>query len=208
MRNNPKQSRANQSVDDISEATTQLLDSDDQSKFTTNHIAVRAGLSIGTLYRYFPDKNAILRYIVRREIEQTSARILNMIETSGANSAQTLIEDVIKESMTAFNGKHRVRRNFRKMAQDVPELVDEMAQLRLCITRSLNERLVELEPEKFVPKADQLLSAACKVFKSATFELDQQPSLDSSAIVFRAKFAASLLETLSEKRTGSAKPKP
>ena len=70
MRKTPSQKRSKSTVDDISEAAIQLLNTTGDSKFTTNHVAERAGVSIGSLYRYFPDKGAILRHIVRREIKK------------------------------------------------------------------------------------------------------------------------------------------
>ena len=54
MRLIPKQSRSSYKVTLISEAAIQLLDTSKSPDFTTNHIAVRAGVSVGTLYRYFP----------------------------------------------------------------------------------------------------------------------------------------------------------
>jgi len=57
----PKQARAEVTVGHISEAATQLLDREQDPQFTTNHIAERSGFSIGTVYRYFPNKEAMRR---------------------------------------------------------------------------------------------------------------------------------------------------
>jgi AcrR family transcriptional regulator len=52
------------------EAATRILEERGESALTTNRIAERAGVSIGTLYQYFPDKQAILVEIGRRENER------------------------------------------------------------------------------------------------------------------------------------------
>ena len=62
-RRTPKQERARATVDAILEATAQLLVAEGTGRVSTNRIAKRAGVSVGTLYQYFPDKNAIIRAV-------------------------------------------------------------------------------------------------------------------------------------------------
>jgi AcrR family transcriptional regulator len=63
----PRQARAIVTVDAIVEATAQLLEAGRPT--TTNAIAERAGVSIGTLYQYFDDRDAIVAALSRRERE-------------------------------------------------------------------------------------------------------------------------------------------
>ena len=58
-RRNPKQARAQATVDAILEATFHILETDGLAQLTTNGIAERAGVSIGTLYQYFSDRDEI-----------------------------------------------------------------------------------------------------------------------------------------------------
>ena len=67
-RKQPQQRRANTTVDAILEAGIQVLLSNDFEKTSTTKIAERAGVSVGSLYQYFPDKRALLSAIVRRHI--------------------------------------------------------------------------------------------------------------------------------------------
>ncbi len=66
VRKTPTQSRAQVTVDAILEATTQLLAHN--GTVTTNSIAERAGVSIGTLYQYFQDRDAILCALLTRHL--------------------------------------------------------------------------------------------------------------------------------------------
>jgi len=59
-RRNPKQARAQATVGAVLEAAFQILEEDGEARLTTNLIAERAGVSIGTLYQYFEDREAIL----------------------------------------------------------------------------------------------------------------------------------------------------
>ena len=63
----PSQARSRATLDIILEAAAQLLESVGESGFNTNALAERAGVSIGTLYRYFPDKQSIIAALARQE---------------------------------------------------------------------------------------------------------------------------------------------
>jgi AcrR family transcriptional regulator len=56
----PKQARAKATCAAIFEATARILEADGETALNTNRIAAMAGVSVGTLYQYFPNKQAIL----------------------------------------------------------------------------------------------------------------------------------------------------
>lgn len=66
LRKTPSQTRALRTVDTLFEAAARVLQTEGEAGFTTNRIAERAGFSIGTLYQYFPSKEAIVVAMVRR----------------------------------------------------------------------------------------------------------------------------------------------
>jgi AcrR family transcriptional regulator len=91
-RRNPKQARARATVDAILEAAFQVLDSDGYAKFTTSRIAKRAGVSIGTLYQYFDDRDAILQELSQRYSDALRERITKMLlEEPEMSSVRTAI---------------------------------------------------------------------------------------------------------------------
>ncbi|WP_161815183.1 TetR/AcrR family transcriptional regulator [Steroidobacter agaridevorans] len=67
-RKRPQQRRSRDTIDTIFEATIQVLLANGFDKTTTLQIADRAGVSIGSLYQYFPNKRALLAAIVRRHV--------------------------------------------------------------------------------------------------------------------------------------------
>ena len=69
QRRRPRQSRSRATWDAILEAAAQVLERDGPAGFTTASVAERAGVSIGTLYQYFPDKQAILLAAAEREVD-------------------------------------------------------------------------------------------------------------------------------------------
>lgn len=64
-RKRPAQSRSRATREAILEAAARILEHHPGGPFTTNHIAETAGVSIGSLYQYFPGKEAILAELVR-----------------------------------------------------------------------------------------------------------------------------------------------
>jgi AcrR family transcriptional regulator len=56
-------------VDAILSATIQVLLAEGQERLTTTRVADRAGVSVGTLYQYFPNKQALLRAVLERHLD-------------------------------------------------------------------------------------------------------------------------------------------
>jgi len=71
--------RSRGTVETIFEATARIIEQQGQGALNTNHIAARAGISIGTLYQYFPTKDAILVAMARRELANDRAEVIRAI---------------------------------------------------------------------------------------------------------------------------------
>jgi AcrR family transcriptional regulator len=71
----PVQSRSQQTVQRILDAASSLLGQMPLEDVTTTRIAIEAGLSIGALYRFFPDKQTIIDAIAVRHVEQFKAEL-------------------------------------------------------------------------------------------------------------------------------------
>jgi AcrR family transcriptional regulator len=71
-RKSPVQARSTASVDAILEATIQVLLHVGKERLTTTRVASRAGVSVGTLYQYFPNKSALLQAVLKRHLTQVT----------------------------------------------------------------------------------------------------------------------------------------
>ena len=71
-RKSPVQARSAASVDAILEATIQVLLNVGKERLTTTRVASRAGVSVGTLYQYFPNKSALLQAALKRHLTQVT----------------------------------------------------------------------------------------------------------------------------------------
>ena len=72
-RKKPVQKRSQETVAAILEAAAQVFSRNGYAATTTDRIARRAGVSIGSLYQYFPNKDAILLGLVERHIEESQS---------------------------------------------------------------------------------------------------------------------------------------
>jgi AcrR family transcriptional regulator len=105
----PRQDRALHKVELILEATMRLIDQGGIESLTTNAVAQTAGVSIGTLYQYFHDKQAILDALATRELGGMSAKVVEAV-TASADEPGARIRGVVRAVMNAYGGRKRVHR--------------------------------------------------------------------------------------------------
>ncbi|MES3030745.1 MAG: TetR/AcrR family transcriptional regulator [Pseudomonadota bacterium] len=107
-RKTPTQPRSRATLDVILEAAAQLLESVGEPGFNTNALAERAGVSIGTLYRYFPDKRSIINALALQEKAAFEARVVAIL----AGETQGLARDraIIRAFLHAFSDRTEARR--------------------------------------------------------------------------------------------------
>ncbi|MEI3854749.1 MULTISPECIES: TetR family transcriptional regulator [unclassified Ensifer] len=79
-RKQPRQARSNELVRAILQAAVQVLAEEGAQRFTTARVAEKAGVSIGSLYQYFPNKAAILFRLQSDEWQQTTDLVRGLLE--------------------------------------------------------------------------------------------------------------------------------
>jgi AcrR family transcriptional regulator len=109
-RRRPRQERSQHKVGLILEATQQLLDQGGIDSLTTNAVAEKAGVSIGTVYQYFDSKQAILNALADREIEALAARVLVALQRSPQQPVEALVKTLVSAVLDSYGGRRRVHR--------------------------------------------------------------------------------------------------
>ncbi|SAI68851.1 TetR family transcriptional regulator [Bordetella ansorpii] len=97
-RKQPRQARSQATVDAIFEATIQVLLADGLQKLTTIRVADRAGVSVGSLYQYYPNKQALLYSVLERHL----VRIGDAVEQACLSSHGQPLADMVRAVVRAF----------------------------------------------------------------------------------------------------------
>ncbi|WFU04638.1 TetR/AcrR family transcriptional regulator (plasmid) [Rhizobium sp. CB3171] len=100
-RKSPRQERAIATVDAIFEATIQVLLSDGLIRLNTTRVARRAGVSVGTLYQYYPNKQALLFAVLERHLVVLAGAIERACDENLNARAEELAEAVVKAYLQA-----------------------------------------------------------------------------------------------------------
>jgi AcrR family transcriptional regulator len=133
------QARSHATVDAIIDAAAQVFERHGYAAGTTNRIAARAGVSIGTLYQYFPGKDAILVELMRRHMREGAETLAPLlVELADRRIA---LEDGLTRLVEAMVSLHRgAPRLHRVLFEEAPhpeELMDELRELEAAAVTAL-----------------------------------------------------------------------
>lgn len=116
-RKNASQARSRATVDALVEATARILVRDGFEKASTNRIAEIAGVSVGSLYQYFPSKEALVAAVIERHNEE----IMGIVRAALTEVADLPIETAVRKLVTVAIEAHRINPKLhRVLAEQIP----------------------------------------------------------------------------------------
>jgi AcrR family transcriptional regulator len=193
LRREPSQERAQQTIATIFQATAQIVDSEGEAALSTNKIAAKAGFSIGTLYQYFPTKEAILLAMVRRERErvmQEAAEFLEDVDTH-AQDLRAALQSYIHKLIHSFAAGHPGRKLLCRIGWRADHHDDIASSMR-----EMTERIsVALSRISALPGAPKLRSTPAVLFvvTRSVMGAIRSASLEKSALLDAPEFEAELV---------------
>jgi AcrR family transcriptional regulator len=146
-RKQPKQDRSQATVEAILTATAHILAESGAEKFTTNRVAELAGVSIGSLYQYFPNKKALLFALAQQQAEQ----MLQLAQQHLTNVENLTIPEVIQQIVRAAIAAHSVNPRLhqvlhQQMSRDQVMPVGADLQMENLLRSFLEQRRDQLKP--------------------------------------------------------------
>lgn len=171
-RREPRQLRSRQTVDAVLDAVTLVLERHGPDAVTTNRITEAAGVSIGSLYQYFPDKQAIYSALHERHV----AEVRQVIEHALAEHASGPLEDFACALVTGLADVHAADPELHEM---VTALVPEGPAGFRAALRETFERVIAPTDDE----AKRMLFVLPNLVESLVHGLAQRPpfiSLESA----------------------------
>ncbi len=118
-RKSASQQRSRLTVDALLEATARILVKEGYDHASTNRIAQAAGVSIGSLYQYFPSKEALVAAVIDRHMQE----MMQVAREALAGVASRPVEDAARELVRVMIDAHRVDpRLHRVLVEQVPRV--------------------------------------------------------------------------------------
>jgi AcrR family transcriptional regulator len=106
-------------VELILDATARVLIKEGLARTTTNRVAECAGISIGSLYQYFPGREALVAAVARRHSDQLRDSLRNVV----AETAELCLRDGVARMIAAVSAAHAANPKLhRALAEEVPRL--------------------------------------------------------------------------------------
>jgi AcrR family transcriptional regulator len=116
-RKSASQRRSRLTVDALIEATARVLIDEGYDRASTNRIAAVAGVSIGSVYQYFPSKEALVAAVIERHTQQLSQLVLTALLKVAARPVETAMRELVAAAIDA----HRVDPKLhRVLSEQVP----------------------------------------------------------------------------------------
>jgi AcrR family transcriptional regulator len=177
-RKTPIQARSTVTVEAISEATIQVLLSHGAERLTTTRVAERAGVSVGTLYQYYPNKQSLLFAVLEHHMNNLATRVEAACESACYKPLAEMIKEMVEAFVDAKMERADVSAALYRVAADVggPALIKRISQRsRKAIAATLQTAPdAKSPPDKFA--IDIMLAAMAGAMRSL---LEAGPTSDT-----------------------------
>lgn len=141
----PTQERSKHTVAAILEATARLLVSEGYYAVTTDKIAETAGVSIGSLYQFFGNKESVVSALIKQLIEEDRRYFLENLQSAAALPAAQKVMRMIEVGFSVYKTKTELRAALATVRLYLTEQ-DYMAQSRKILMDLLRANLPPLSP--------------------------------------------------------------
>lgn len=118
-RKEASQERSRATVDALLAATARVFVKEGYARASTNKVAETAGVSIGSLYQYFPSKKALVSAVIDRHMGE----MIDLVRTSLVRVAQLPLEDAARELVRVMIDAHRIEPKLhRVLVEQIPRI--------------------------------------------------------------------------------------
>lgn len=146
MKKQPKQERSRQIVDSVLTSATRILSKMNLRDVTTNKIAEAAGVGIGSLYDYFPNKKSIVESLIDQRISSAVKDFSDLLEKDPQLPIEQTIEEVLEYLRTDFLERKEFLREIFTLAPESGRM-ESLYHARVNVTATLAQHLLKKHPD-------------------------------------------------------------
>lgn len=177
-RKTPVQARATVTVEAICEATIQVLLTNGADRLTTTRVAARAGVSVGTLYQYYPNKRSLLFAVFEDHLDKVSRAVEVACEEVCRKPMSEMIRKIVEAYVDVKMQRADISVALYKVAPDVggPALLKRTGQRlgKAIESMLLTAPDLKVSPDRFA--IEMMLSSMSGAMRSA-LEADASPAV-------------------------------
>jgi AcrR family transcriptional regulator len=118
-RRKPAQERSRAMMDVLVQATTRVLLKDGYEACTTNRVAEEAGVSIGSLYQYFPNKESLVIAVMEKHLTQLHEALAQHLSELTSDDLPTVVREMVRAWLEANRIQPRLH---RVLLEQVPRI--------------------------------------------------------------------------------------
>ncbi|TVT91399.1 TetR family transcriptional regulator [Pseudomonas sp. RGB] len=166
-RKQPQQARSTELVAAILEAAIQVLAKEGATRFTTARVAEKAGVSVGSVYQYFPNKAAILFRLQSDEWQQTTQMLRDILERTDVaplERLRTLVHAFVHSECEEAQMRVALS-DAAPLYRDAPEAVEVRAAGQRAFETFMLELLPDVPAERRALACDLILTTLSSVGK-------------------------------------------
>jgi AcrR family transcriptional regulator len=169
----PQQERAQATVEALMTATARILVQVGYDRASTNRIAEAAGISIGSLYQYFPNKEAIVAELVERMMGEELEVLARVLPALKGGPLRQAVRELLKAMLEIHDRDPALRRIIIEQVPRVGRLekmLDLQSQVAGIIRDHLQDRCEEIRPKNLDMAAFILVHAVEAVIHGAVYK--------------------------------------
>ena len=167
-RKTPIQARSVVTVEAISEATIQVLRNHGAERLTTTRVAQRAGVSVGTLYQYYPNKQSLLFAVLENHLNSVMARVEAVCERACHKPLAQMIREMVEAFVDAKMERADISVALYRVSADLggPALLKRISQRSRRAVEAMLQTAQDIKVPPDKSAIDMMLAAMAGAMRS------------------------------------------
>jgi AcrR family transcriptional regulator len=165
-RKSASQKRSRVTVETLLDATARVLTRQGYDRASTNRIAATAGVSVGSLYQYFPNKEALVAALVARHNREMLQLLRDALREMASRDLATVMRELVRAMVDAHLVDPALHRIFAEQVPRMGQLAKiESLQREICVTtvESLTHEFVIHKPDALDGDRDRFIDEVTRL---------------------------------------------